>query len=452
MKSLRSRLLLCYTVMVTLTVMTTASTGYFLVRRQLLKGADFLLKAEFQEVEPKLRGLRGPLSQEAIEEAIGEHTRIDAPFYFFQVHTAPGTILYRSANLGQKLLPDLTAYKAETYTMRLPDLGLLRVAEFQHGAVHVQIASGLNYLTTLSHRFSQALLLGIPVVLASSILLAYILCELTLRPLRAIEQTARRISLSNLKERIPLPGGRDEVTKLAELLNETFDRLEKSFEEVKQFTADFSHELRTPLSMIALHAERLSKKRDLDSESAAELAEILSETRRLNHIIDQLLTLARAEAHTLPLDLHRRSTGDFIRDFEEDAAASADAAGRFFRLTQNEDLTAAFDAVWLRQALFNIFSNALKYSPPAGVIELASALHNGAWRITIQDEGPGIPATERESVFQRFKRLPNAADSTGAGLGLAVARSIVQLHKGSLHAEEPSSGRGARMVIELPLA
>lgn len=451
MNSLRSRLVLGYTLMVTLTLACTVVSGFFLVRRQLLSGTDFLLEAEFKEIEARLLRIAPPVLSDQIENAIGHHTTIDAPFYFFQVHDERGAVLFRSGNLGTKILPDLTPAKLQRYTVTLDEFGLLRVCEFPAGTLHVQIASSLNYLNTLSQRFYWVLLVTVPAVLIFSILVGYFLCELTLRPLRAIEQTARRISLTNLKERIPMPRGKDEIARLAELLNEMFDRLEKSFEQVKQFTADFSHELRTPLSIVALHAERVLKKPGLDEESSAALQEVLLETRRLNQIIDQLLTLAKAEAQTLPLERTPQSTSQFIQDFAEDASALSEASGKQFKVLQNDETTAPFDSSWIRQVLFNLLSNAIKFSPSGGKIELASTCNNGYWRFSLRDEGPGIPESESERVFERFAQLRQPSAGRGTGLGLAVSRSIVELHKGTITCETPPDGRGTLMVVQLPV-
>ncbi|MGZ8940551.1 MAG: histidine kinase dimerization/phospho-acceptor domain-containing protein, partial [Limisphaerales bacterium] len=354
MKTLRTRLVSYYSALVTITVALALLGGFFLVKRQLLHGTDFLLEAEFQEIKARLDQLPQAASTNELEQAIGKHTSLDAPFFFFQIHDMGGRVVYRSANLGSKVLPDLTPTKLDRFTMTVGDLGVLRVREFDAGALHAQVATSMNQITALSNRFFQASLVAVPSVLLVSIAIGFLLCEITLRPLRAIEQTARRISFSNLKERIPTPLSKDEIGRLAALLNAMFDRLEQSFEQIKQFTADFSHELRTPLSIIALHTEKVLKKPSLDPESANELTEVLSETRRLNHIIDQLLTLAKAESQTLPLHLVPQSTSQFIQEFAEDATALTDASGKQFHLLMNEELTVTFDGGWIRQVLFNL--------------------------------------------------------------------------------------------------
>src|SRR5687768_590242 len=122
MKTLRGRLVCYYSTLVTLTVALALFGGFLLVRRQLLQGTDFLLHAEFQEIEARLAQLPRPVSTNELETAIGKHTAIDAPFFFFQVHNTSGRVLYRSANLGSKILPDLTPAKLDRFTIRFDDL------------------------------------------------------------------------------------------------------------------------------------------------------------------------------------------------------------------------------------------------------------------------------------------------------------------------------------------
>jgi two-component system heavy metal sensor histidine kinase CusS len=360
-------------------------------------------------------------------------------------------MLFRSSNLGSKIIPDLTPAKLDRASVLLGDLGLLRVNEFRTGTLHVEIASSLNYLSTVSRRFNKSILLALPAVFLVSLAVGYLLCQITLRPLRLIEQTARRISFSNLSERIPIPAGKDEVAGLANLLNEMFERLERSFQRVKEFTADFSHELRTPLSIVALHTEKVLKKPDLDPESAAALREVLSETNRLNHIIDQILIVAKAEAQALPLKMAFHPTSRFIEEFGEDAAALAEAAGKRFKLGKNEAIITLFDSSWIRQVLFNLLSNAIKFSPDKGLIELDSSRDGKYWRITVRDEGPGVAPEHAENIFQRFTQIKGSSDAPpGSGLGLAVSKSIVELHKGHIYCE-PGPRVGTRWVVCLPI-
>ena len=451
MRTLRSRLVLSYALLVTFTVGLSLFGGFYVVRRQLLNGTDFLLDAEHKEIEAKLLPLGRSFTVQELDDAIRPHTTLDAPFYFFQVHDPFGRVLFRSSNLGTKLLPDLSPSKAERLSVRVMELGLLRVGEYRTPEWHIQIASSLNYLSDLTHRFWRITFVAIPGVFFFSLGIGYLLCEFTLRPLRHIEGTARRISHTNLDERIPVPKNKDEVARLAQLLNAMFDRLQRSFEQIKQFTADFSHELRTPLSIVALHTEKVLQKPGLDAESKGHLRDALHETRRINEVIDQLLTLAKAEAQALPMARAPHSTSQFIQEFVEDALALCESRGLEFTLLANQEITASFDASQIRQVLFNLLSNAIKFTPRGGHIQLNSVSRGDTWEITLDDDGPGVPSDQCEIIFERFHQLRTSGDHPeGSGLGLAVARSIIELHNGTIRCQSPVTDRGTRMIITLP--
>ena len=110
----------------------------------------------------------------------------------------------------------------------------------------------------------------------------------------------------------------------------------------------------------------------------------------------------------------------------------------------------AFDSKWIRQVLLNLLANALNVSSRGGHVTLESQFRDGAWRVALADEGPGVPAEQRERIFERFVRLGNSTDHGGSGLGLAISRSIVGLHRGTIRAEESAGGRGLRVIFELP--
>jgi signal transduction histidine kinase len=266
-----------------------------------------------------------------------------------------------------------------------------------------------------------------------------------------MQQSAQRISATNLSGRLPVPPGADEIANLARLLNELFARLEASFEQIKRFTADASHELKTPLSLIRLHAEKLARSTSLDEEARAQVNGQIEEITRLNRLVDNLLLLARADAGGLQLDLKRHDTAAYLSEFAEDATALAEDRGLRFALDQNERAFAAFDAVMIRQVLLNLLSNALRYSPSGGSIVLRSRVSKGAWEFILEDEGPGIPPAALESVFERFVRhgVAQPASPTGSGLGLAIVRSIVEAHRGHVTARN-RPGRGLQVSVALP--
>jgi len=289
--------------------------------------------------------------------------------------------------------------------------------------------------------------------LVASVAIGYALSQLMLRPVRVIQATANRIRSDNLNERIPVGEVKDEISQLARFLNQMFDRLETSFAEIRRFTADASHELKTPLSLVRLHAERLLVNDYLAPAQKEAVHVQLEELARVNRIIDELLFLSRADAHAISVDMKEQTPAAFLQAFAQDACVLAEHHGRHFSYMHDGEGTVPFGEQRMRQVLLNLLANAVSASPPDGRIRLRSALLADAWRITVDDEGPGLDAEQRSRIFERFVRFNQAgSDDKGSGLGLAICRSIVQLHRGRIFAEPGENGRGLQMVIEIPAA
>lgn len=450
LRSFATRLALAYALLTTVTVGLALIAGRLIVGHQVVHGVDLLNAAEHAELIDRIAAPTAAQLDEQALQTLREHTAIDASMYLFQVAAPDGSLLFRSANLGASRLPPPRPGRLDL-TATIPPLGPVRIGNYPYGAVVIQVASPLEQTNQLLAQQSWVLLgLGLGVALLS-IGLGYAFSRLVLRPVRAIEQTATRIGAENLSERIPVPAGRDELAELALLLNRTFDRLENAFTQVRRFTAEASHELKTPLALARLHAEKLARA-PLPEEQLAQTQALLAELQRLQKIIDDLLLLSRSDAGEMPLNRQPQSIHAFITEFAEDAQALAEDRGLRFTTAANQPGAALFDSAWLRRVLLNLLSNALKVSPPAGALALTSVVQAATWRLVLEDEGPGVPPTDLERIFERFVQLsgrPSGA-SEGAGLGLAIARSIVVLHGGRLWAENRVDRPGLRVVLELP--
>jgi two-component system heavy metal sensor histidine kinase CusS len=254
-----------------------------------------------------------------------------------------------------------------------------------------------------------------------------------------------------LNQRIPVTDVHDEMSDLAHMLNQMFDRLELSFKQIRLFAAEASHELKTPLSLVRLHAEKMLMDGELSTKNEEAVHVQLGELARLDQIIEELLFLSRAEAHAITLNLKTVEPTYFLQTFAQDARVLAEHYGMCFNHTHAGEGLVSFDDKRLRQVLLNLLSNAIHVSPTGGRITLRSLLSDGVWRLCIEDEGPGVPSNDYERIFQRFVRLPVAgAQYKGSGLGLSICRSIVGLHQGRIFAAPTPSDKGLQMVIELP--
>src|SRR5213082_3122956 len=221
------------------------------------------------------------------------------------------------------------------------------------------------------------------------------------------------------------------------------------------FVSGVSHELRTPLAQIRMFSETLLLGRvRSEGERVRSLEIVDQEARRLTHLVENLLHFSRSERQATRLSPAPAPLAPLVREAVEAFAPLAAARGVTFRTELRDGLVAPVDAEALRQMLVNLLDNAVKYGPADQTITVGLDAADGKARIQVEDQGPGIPAGDRERIWDRFWRLERDRGSAvaGTGIGLSVVRELVALHGGSAWAEEGPGGTGTRVVLELPLA
>jgi len=453
MKSLGSRLTVWYVVVVMVTMMCAIILGRWLMVREMFRGIDLLNAAEFQEIRSRMEAAPTPLPEAELLQRVAAHAKIDAALYLFQVRRANGDVIFRSDNMGRCILPS-NPDRVQQWTYNCESVGAVRVSEFREGSLIVQIASPLRNVDHLFRSYFEGGLLVMGMVLVMSIFFGLWLKEMALAPIRRIQKTAALISADNLSERIPTGRGNDEVTDLARLLNQMFDRLEKSFFQLWRFAGNASHELKTPLSIIRLQSEKLLMQGSLSGAQQESVQQQLESISRLATVIEKLLFLARSEVGAIYLNLKAQCTGTLIKAFSEDAVVLCEEAKVQWVIARNIETQATFDAALLRQVLLNLLSNAVRFTPPGGRVTLSSWVEADRWTVSVEDTGPGFPAAKLDEVFEPFVRVSKdgRADSAkdGAGLGLAICRSILLLHHGAIRAENLQPGPGLRVVFDIP--
>jgi len=292
------------------------------------------------------------------------------------------------------------------------------------------------------------------ILLATSVLfplIGYRIARQGIRPVEEIAATARRITSTNLRERIGAEGYPSELASLAETFNEMLDRLEESFERISRFSADIAHDLRTPVNNIRGEAEvALARARTID-EYRDVLESSLEEAVRLSELIGDLLFLARAESPLKHVQRQKVDVCELIGTVREYYDASASDGGITLVTAANaEPITAELDRTLMLRALSNLVANAIAHTPPGGRVMLAAAADGEALRIDVSDTGTGIPAEALPRVFDRFFRVDPSRSkiSGGTGLGLAIVQSIMTIHGGS--AEITSQlGRGTIVTLRI---
>lgn len=281
--------------------------------------------------------------------------------------------------------------------------------------------------------------------LVAALLAGYLLAARTAAPLRRMASTAAAVDAGDLDPRIgPQQGVAVEVRTLAEAFDHMLDRLDAAFSRQRQFVSDASHELRTPLTAIRGQIEVLAaQSRPSPAEVRRVEGVVLTEMKRIERLVDDLLTLARLDEGA-PLQRRRISLAPYLRRLAREPSLGGVAVGEL------PGGTLRADPDRLTQVIRNLLANARRHAGPAGRVEVSAAARDSRLTIRVDDDGPGIPAAERERVFDRFHRSEAARDrdSGGSGLGLAIARSIVALHGGRIWVERSPLG-GARVAFEL---
>jgi two-component system heavy metal sensor histidine kinase CusS len=450
MKSVGARLALWYALAATLSFAALSLVGYFTLERYLVHHLDMLNEAEFQQIKAHLGPGHDTLSAQTINDRIRETTEYASVLFYIDVHGKGLGTVFRSSNLHGQTIPDVPHER--TFNAQLPDTGTMRVGEFILPPYDVVVATPLYSVSTVMQAYFEMCAALVTLMLAVSAGLGLWLSRLALRPLRTIQVIANRISSDNLSERIPVADVQDEISSVARLLNEMFDRLESSFNQIRRFTADVSHELKTPLSLVRLHAEQLLMEERLTAPQQEAVQVQLEEIDRLTKIIEDLLFLSRAEAGAITLDLRSQSPALFLQAFEQDARVLVEYAGLKCICSHIGDCDVPFDGKWIRQVLLNLVTNSVTASSRGGVITIRSVARPPKWVVSVEDEGVGVPAGQRDMIFERFVRLSksDSEGDKGTGLGLAICRSIVELHGGRIFATATESGRGVQVIFELP--
>lgn len=453
MNSLTFRITCRFAALVTATTAVVLVVGGFVLDREIEHGLEILHDIEVRELT-ELIGMDGSLKAAEVSNRIKHDTDSDAALFVIQVADDRGNVIFRSDNLGDAILP-ASATALPHWTATLPLLGRVHLSLYAIGPWRIHIGSLLEPSERVLREYAR---MGVPLLIGvgiASLGLGYAFSRSTLKPIRAIEATAHRIRADNLAERIPEPSSRDELASLTRLLNQMFDRLQESFEQVQRFAADASHELKTPLSLIRLNVERLRARPGGDADAAAAAGEILEEVGRLNRVIDRLLFLARAESGGVPVEMQPVDMRAMVTMFAEDARALAEDRGVRFAVGRNDSGCIGAEPGLLRQLLLNLVSNAVAVSPAGASVQLDSLRMEDFWLLKVSDEGPGVPEAALSRIFERFVRMPDAAREGGTprghGLGLAICRTIAGLHDGSISAENRMDRTGLVVEVKLPV-
>lgn len=363
---------------------------------------------------------------------------------YLEVRGSDGAVLYRNERLGGLALgePPFPGEGVGGYSERserLADGTRVRVVSREH------ILDGRPLLIRLAHSEEPlyarlrdlflASLVVLPMVLLAAWLAGYGLARRALSPIEKMASQAREITPENLHARLPVDDTDDELGQLAKVFNETLDRLERAFEQLRRFTSDASHELRTPLAMIRSVGEVGLQKTGSRADYRDIIGSMLEEVNRLTSLIDNLLTISRADSGHIQLQKTAIPVMDLVREAAALFEILTEEKAVRIEIEGDERAQVQGDPIFLRQAFVNLIHNAVKYSPVGERISVrVPNAEDGRVLVEIEDHGPGIPREDQPRIFDRFYRVDKARwrESGGAGLGLSIAKWAVEAHGGDI--------------------
>jgi heavy metal sensor kinase len=380
------------------------------------------------------------------------------PGYDIQVSDPGGEPLFRSDRIKDGGLPGPTSldtgrvvyedfHRGRSGRFRL----LSRVIPGPTGPLVLQIAASSEGDDQELGELITALAIAGPLALALALGGGYLLARKALAPVDRMAAEADQITATRLDRRLEVPNPGDELGRLAGTLNGMMARLERSFEEIRRFTADAAHELRTPLAVMRNAVEvALRSPRDPEDYRRV-LGDVLEEIERLTRLAEQLLFLCREDAGLVPLAMRQVRLEGLVRETTEHMMAVADAKGVTLRCEALAPATIRGDLDQIRRLLFNLLDNAIKFTPAGGTVGVRLGLSDGLARVEIIDTGAGIPAEHLPHVFERFYRVDpaRASEAEGVGLGLSICRSIAEAHGGEIRVESVV-GCGTQAILTFP--
>jgi heavy metal sensor kinase len=387
----------------------------------------------------------------------------EATRYYRAYDAETGRLLVESTELAP-LAPPLTPgeVRALRAAPRVFDVetgrGRLRISNSVRTAADrrtylLQVALLLTPIDAVLARYRHRLFWGVPIALLIAGATAWWLAELALLPLSRVAVAAQAIDVRTLERRLPVRGVGDELDRVVEAFNGTLARLEHAVGEMRQFSAALAHELRTPLAALRGEIELASHTPGSNPALHDRFASQMEEIDRLSRLIDQILTLARAESGQIRLSRARVNLTDLAASLVEQLEPIAAARSIELRGQTSGAVLVDGDAGWLQRLLLNLVDNALKFTTENGRVVVRVTREGGAARIDVQDTGAGLSPSDAQQVFERFFRADPARSSTtaGAGLGLSLVQWIAAQHGGTVTVQS-RLGEGSTFTVTLPIS
>ncbi len=461
-RSIRVRLTLWYIFILGCTLTLFSGLVYYQMSRSLYKSVDHKILTISEVIASSLSPASHSVFSD-IQKKLARKVGRQPTAKFIQLLDRSGNIGGKSLNLKNKRLPvsfealqnaakGVITYETKevfgeplriiTYPVKRPGSDINSI---------VQVATSLSGVQDTLRKLILILVSIVPLALIIASIGGIFLANKVLKPINEINRITREITSKNLQLRVPLPSTHDELGQLVETINEMIERLEKSFLQIQQFTADASHELKTPLTILKGEAELALRKQRDPEEYREYLRSSLEEINRMTRLVQDLLILSRADTGRLTLHKEPLNLATLVDACCDQCRFLGEGQEVKVLFDRQEEIWVLGDKYRLKQMLFNLVENAIKYSDRGRKVEVHTRQNGRFVNVLVKDEGVGIDKKDIPYIFDRFYRVDKSRsrEAGGTGLGLSICKWIAEAHGGKITVES-TLGKGSCFTVWLP--
>lgn len=462
-RNIRFKLTLWYIIILGLILTCFSTFLYFTLSRSLYHGIDVKIKSIAEVIASSSTNPYSHYSFSTLDRMLEDSLGLKPVTKFIQVLDESGRIGRKSENLQHFQLPiSLRTLKNASqgkvtfettkafgkYPLRMVTVPVIRRRRIIN---IVQVATSLEEVEDALRTLWLILWITVPSALVVASLGGLFLANKALRPVDEITKTARLITSKSLDQRIKLRKTKDEIGRLAETFNDMISRLDRSFKQIRQFSANASHELRTPLTILKGEIEVGLRKRRRLEEYRKILTSNLEEINHMGRIVDDLLFLSKADMGEVQLQREPVDLAQLVSEVHAQATMIAKSKGIHAHMSNDGDVAVIGDRLRLRELLLNLVDNAVKYTPDGGEMRISLERNDHQVTLRVIDTGIGIAPQDQPHIFDRFFRVDKARsrEAGGSGLGLSICKWIVEAHGGEISVES-ELGKGSTFTVTLP--
>jgi heavy metal sensor kinase len=465
-RSLAFRLAAWYALLLSATFAVVGFGTFYGLGQYLRAGLRDSVERRSQQIEQYLQQTAPDVSDATIGEAITTRLAPEDNNRYVRVTRASGQLVYHSglpadrsfdpADIAPLPQPWPAGRAARAVTSASGDLLITSVPiAAPSGRYLVELGYSLQPLESAERRLLELLAVLLPVLVVFATGGGYLLVQWALRPVDQMSDTARQISIQDLEARLPVVPTGDALQRLSISLNHMLARLRDSVQTSRRFLADASHELRTPLTIVKGELQEIVSREQCSPELAERVGSVLEEVARLESLVSSLLMLSRLDTGDAQREWVEVNLTELASGTAEQMRLIAEDRGVLLQPGELAPVTVRGDRSRLKQVIVNLLDNAIKFTPKGGTVSVHTRLYDGHGILEVRDSGIGIPDSALPHIFDRFYRVDEARsrEDGGAGLGLAIVRSICSAHGADIEVDvQRAPEHGSCFRVRFPVS